>query len=146
MSVHDTSEVRPQAGSRGTGRTATTPQELYDVLSRAAEAGDVPTLLTLWTQDSAFVARPGQVGTRDTLEARLDGWLSVRPQQVVFTVKQLLSTGDTALALVPYSYTAELPEGRQPLTGVATDVLRRDPDGTWRFLYDNPFGVTGLGA
>ena len=30
------------------------------------------------------------------------------------------------------------------LSGIATDVMRRQPDGTWRYAIDNPGGVSRL--
>ncbi|GIJ45547.1 hypothetical protein Val02_24330 [Virgisporangium aliadipatigenens] len=34
------------------------------------------------------------------------------------------------------------PRGPVDLSGTATDVARRGPDGHWRYLIDNPFGTS----
>ena len=31
------------------------------------------------------------------------------------------------------------------LTGQTSDVVRRQPDGTWLLVIDNPFGCEGIG-
>lgn len=51
------------------------------------------------------------------------------------TVRHVLRAGDTALIVVDW----ELPEAG--MAGTATDVARRQSDGTWRCIIDNPHGV-----
>jgi ketosteroid isomerase-like protein len=50
---------------------------------------------------------------------------------------------DIALLVVDWSFRGTAPDGTSvDMSGTAADVVRRDPDGTWRYLVDNPFGTT----
>jgi len=50
--------------------------------------------------------------------------------------------GDTALLIVDWGITGTARGGHPiDLRGTATDVARRGPDGRWRYLIDNPFGI-----
>jgi ketosteroid isomerase-like protein len=123
----------------------TTPEELYDILATAVTNADVDTLVSLWETDSAFVMQPGQTGSgAEQLRGRFQYWLSTQPAGVTFRVGQLLQVGDLALALTPWSYTATTPDGSVPLEGIGTDVLRRQSDGTWKFVIDNPYGPAAV--
>jgi len=49
---------------------------------------------------------------------------------------------DIALLLVDWSIAGTSRQGYSiDLSGTATDVARRGPDGRWRYVIDNPFGV-----
>ncbi len=58
----------------------------------------------------------------------------------------IVTAGDIALSLAKWSLSGTDPEG-QPvqMNGTASDVLRRQSDGTWLFVIDNPWGISILG-
>ncbi|MFD1532559.1 hypothetical protein [Pseudonocardia aurantiaca] len=56
---------------------------------------------------------------------------------------ELLAGFTPALLVVDWSLRGTAPDGTSvDMSGTAADVVRRDPDGTWRYLVDNPFGTT----
>lgn len=51
--------------------------------------------------------------------------------------------GELALLVTDWSIRGRGRDGRAvDLTGTASDVARRGPDGTWRYVIDNPVGTT----
>jgi ketosteroid isomerase-like protein len=57
-------------------------------------------------------------------------------------VRRVLEAGDLALVAGNWSFTGTAPDGTAvTLTGNNADVLRRQPDGSWRFVIDNPWGT-----
>jgi len=55
-------------------------------------------------------------------------------------VKVVQSGEDLAMVYNDWSMSAKRPDG-QPVeaSGKAIEVVRRQPDGTWRFILDDPF-------
>ena len=49
-------------------------------------------------------------------------------------VRHVLENGDTALVVLDWQI------ARAGMSGTATDVARRQPDGTWKCVIDNPHG------
>ena len=57
-------------------------------------------------------------------------------------VTRVLEAGGLALVVGLWSFTGTGPDGKPvTLTGHNSDVLRRQADGSWRFVIDNPWGT-----
>jgi ketosteroid isomerase-like protein len=55
-------------------------------------------------------------------------------------VTRVLEAGDLALVVGVWSFVGTGPDGGT-LTGHNADVLRRQANGSWRFVIDNPWGT-----
>ena len=54
----------------------------------------------------------------------------------------MLVTGDLALLINEWTMQATGPDGSPvQLTATTSDVVRRQPDGSWRVAIDNPYGT-----
>jgi ketosteroid isomerase-like protein len=57
-------------------------------------------------------------------------------------VTRVLEASDMALVAGVWSFAGTAPNGEPVnLTGRNADVLRRQSDGSWRFVIDNPWGT-----
>ena len=57
-------------------------------------------------------------------------------------VTRVLEASDLALVIGAWSFTGTGPDGKPvTLSAKSADVLRRQADGTWRFVIDNPWGT-----
>ena len=57
-------------------------------------------------------------------------------------VKRILNTNDIALVTTEWSFNGTDPDGEHVhISAKSADVLRQQPDGTWRFVIDNPWGT-----
>jgi ketosteroid isomerase-like protein len=91
--------------------------------------------------DAVLVPRPGAPVTgadRIAANAHLLGFgLPMRAQ-----TRRIYTAGDIALLIVDWSVRGDTAHGFPvDLAATATDVLRRGPDGRWRCVIDNPYGV-----
>lgn len=126
--------------------TARTPEEVHQQWLAAINAGDIEALMSLCEPEATVVFGPGQVATGlDAIREGNAGLLALRPR-FDLRVAQVLMADNLALLLSPWTMTGTMPDGT-PLTlqGTTSDVVRRQPDGTWRFIIDNPTGSGGVG-
>ena len=76
----------------------------------------------------------------------MNGYVALKPK---FTVKaRSVQSGDGSLALtgLKWSATGTDPAGKPvTMSGNSTEVVRRQSDGTWLFVIDNPRGAENPG-
>lgn len=121
---------------------ADTPYQLYELFSEYFNAGTIDLLLTLYTEDAVLVPAAGQeargkYAIREALNGflALNGEFQLRPPTVV-------ETGDTALVMAKWTLKGTSPQGGPvEIAGQTSDVVRRQPDGNWLIVIDNPFGA-----
>lgn len=61
--------------------------------------------------------------------------------KLVFGESLVFPAGDLALIHTPW--TMQLPDGSSP-EGATAEVVRRQPDGSWKYVIDNPDGTALL--
>jgi ketosteroid isomerase-like protein len=57
------------------------------------------------------------------------------------TPTKVLQSGDIALVTSEWTFAGKGPDGALTMSGTSTDVMRRQADGTWLYVIDNPDGV-----
>jgi len=118
------------------------PEQVLEAIVEGINTGDFDLLMSLYEPGAAFASQPGKLapglgGIRDALGGfvALQGTLDLE-------VKRVLEVGDLALVVGEWSFTGTGPDS-EPVRLAArnADVLRRQADGSWRFVIDNPWGT-----
>ena len=120
--------------------TKMTPEKVLDLVVEGINAGDLDSLITLYEPHAA--SQPGQLarstaGIRESLRSFIDmnGKLDLK-------VKRVLRASDLALVTTEWSFSGTGVDGKDvKIDGKSADVLRQQPDQTWRFVIDNPWGT-----
>jgi uncharacterized protein (TIGR02246 family) len=118
------------------------PEECDLLLIEAAHKSDVEAAVALYEPNASFVQDSGEVVTgHAAIREAMKSFLALKPH---FTLKvNSVQSGDGTLALTraTWSMTGTDPEGK-PVTmgGRSAEVVRRQSDGTWKFVIDNPHG------
>jgi uncharacterized protein (TIGR02246 family) len=123
--------------------TASSPEHLMSLFAERAAAGDVDGLLALYEPDAVFEPQPG-ISLRGPAEIRaaLDGFAAMRPRIEYTGAVGVVVVDDIALVSNTWTMTAQLPDGGSHRDGgVSADVLRRQDDGSWLILIDQPRGT-----
>src|ERR1700739_322839 len=123
------------------------PEECDTLLLEALTRGDLETAVALYEPNASFVQDSGEViAGRAAIREVMKGFVALKPK---FTVKARWGlSGDATLALtgLKWSATGTDPEGKPvTMSGNSTEVVRRQSDGTWLFVIDNPHGAENPG-
>jgi uncharacterized protein (TIGR02246 family) len=119
-----------------------TPQQVLKSIVDGINTGNLDALMPLYEAEAAFATQPGSLshglpGVREALAGfiAMNGTLDLN-------VTRVLEADDLALVTTMWSFTGTGPDG-QPvkLAAQSADVLRRQGDGSWRFVIDNPWGT-----
>jgi uncharacterized protein (TIGR02246 family) len=117
------------------------PRQIDEQFAKSFDAGDVETLLALYEPEATMVPQPGSPVTgHDAIREALSQLIGLRGQIDVRTAAVVESAG---LALVMSDWT--LTGGTDPdgnpveLSGRATEVLRRQDNGSWLVVIDDPW-------
>ena len=119
---------------------ARTPDEVDRLFAQALNDGDAEGIVALYEPNACLVPQPGTtaVGT-EAIRQAVEGLLAMKPKISLETQSPLV-VGDVALTTSRWRLTGSSPDGDPvDMNGVSAEVARRQPDGTWRFVIDNPF-------
>lgn len=122
------------------------PKEAIQTLFGAFNKGDIDALVALYEPDAAMVAQPGQVatGTKGVREV-MAGFLALEPT-LTLEKNEVITAGDIALCVTKWTLKGTGQDGKPvQMEGTATDVLRKQADGSWLFVIDNAWGAGILG-
>ncbi len=115
------------------------PGDLHQLFMAGVNAHDIEALLALYEPDSTAVDLGGNsLSGLDNLRAFLTGFLSVA-REIEGGTRKVLVAGDMALMSSSWKVVLATPDGGTAIAmGTSAEVARRQPDGTWRFLIDDP--------
>ena len=121
---------------------AHTPEELDELFTQAVNAGDIEAVIKLYEPAASLTMQPGQVvsGAKAIREA-LSGFVAMKPRMTL-EARTLAEAGGIALTTSKWVLEGTGPDGKpMKVEGQCAEVARRQPDGTWLVVIDNPHGL-----
>ena len=121
---------------------ATSPEQCDILVGQAISAGDVDAALALYEPGATFVPEPGKtvIGT-DAIREVMVGFIAMKPTLKV-EVPLVVQSGDTAILYSQWTLTGTAPDGSAvDMAGKGQEVVRRQANGNWLFIIDNPGGA-----
>lgn len=120
---------------------ATTPEQIHELFVDALHTGDLDQLMALYEPDAAMMPEPGRVarGARQRRQALQQ--LVKSTGHMTFEAKAVVQVDELAYIANKWTKTDAGQDGNaETREGVAVEVVRRGPDGGWRFVIGNPWG------
>jgi uncharacterized protein (TIGR02246 family) len=118
------------------------PLDVVTRLVKAMNAGDLESALRLFEPGASFVAQPGVVVTGASgIRQALAGFMAIKPTLTI-EAQQIVEAGDVAQYCARWNIRGTDPTGKpMHMNGRSSSILRRQSNGTWLFLLDNPWGT-----
>jgi len=115
------------------------PQQLGHLFAELVNARDLEGLLALYEDEATFVGPDGESACgSDAIREHLEGLLAMAPQ-ITPTTGSVVIAGDVAMMSSGWRMSLGVSDGEpKQLEGSSTEVARRQPDGGWRYVIDNP--------
>ena len=112
-----------------------------DTNNSAVSAGDMEGILATFEPNGVLVGQPGMpaMGTPALREA-FKQFMTIEPK-ITVTSHEVIQADDIALHSSTWKMSGKAPDG-SPIeqNGFSVVVLRKQPDGRWLMVIDNPFG------
>lgn len=127
---------------RGLPMEELSPLDVIRQLVTAMNACDLEAAIALFEPGASFVIKPGVVvnGTAGIRQA-LEGFMALKPTLTI-EAQQVVQAGDVAQYCARWNLKGIDPMGTTvQLGGRSSSILRRQADGRWLFLVDNPWGT-----
>src|SRR5436190_12702737 len=119
----------------GTAMPARKPEECDLLIAKAINDGDVDAALGLYESDAVYMLEPGKPiqGSANLREA-FGAFIATKPKLTI-EVPITFQNGDLALTVSQWTVTSTDASGKSStMSGKGTEVVRRQADGTWKFV------------
>ncbi|MGE5683716.1 MAG: YybH family protein [Nitrososphaerota archaeon] len=119
-----------------------TPEEVLGAVTEGINNGDLDSLMKLYEPGACFASQPGMLAKGPEGIGECLGSFIDKNGKLDLTVKRILKTKDIALVTTEWSFNGTDRDGKHVhISAKSADVLRQQPDGTWLFVIDNPWGT-----
>ena len=121
------------------------PEQMNSAFAAAFNAGDIEALLALYEPDAVLVPKPSVVvHGLAAIRAALQEFLALKGHMQSDNVYTLVH-GDIALLRAAVHLVGTAANG-EPLEirNQTSEVVRRQPDGSWLYILDHPYGADPL--
>jgi ketosteroid isomerase-like protein len=113
-------------------------EDAHATLAAAFNTGDVATVMSMYDSTGIIVPEPGKpVSGPEKFEAAIKAILSIKGKMEIKTV-YCLQTGNIAVGRSEWNIT----DGSDvKISAKGIEVMRQQPDGTWKIVIDHAFGA-----
>lgn len=110
-------------------------------MTSSFEAGDLDKVMQTYEAGQTIMFQPGEpVTDPDIARQGFEQFLAISPK-FSYSGHEVIVQGDIAVHIAPWQMSGTDPEGKSvSADGLSVAVLRRQADGAWKMVIDNPYG------
>ncbi|MBY0280310.1 SgcJ/EcaC family oxidoreductase [Candidatus Binatia bacterium] len=117
---------------------ANTPEDLDRLFAEGVNAGDAAAVAALYESDGVLVFQGTTFQGPEQIRGFLEGMIAAKPE-ITMNVKHVVRAGDVAVLYNDWTMTTTGADGKtETSSGKAIEVVRRQPDGSWKYVIDDP--------
>ena len=116
------------------------PEDLLNSQVEEFNKRNISFLMTLYEKDVCFASKSEQVKDPESIRRTLQSFIDMGTK-LEAREKRVLQANDLTLLITEWTINGTEPDGKPiNLTGRGTVVLRRQSDGVWLMVIENPWG------
>lgn len=121
-------------------------QALVETMTTAFQNGNIDAVMQSYTPEAVVLFEPGTpVSGAGALRGAFGEMAALKPV-FAYSGHEVVVAGDTAVHFAPWTMHATLPDGSEiTQSGLSVAVMRKQADGSWRMVIDNPHGAHLMG-
>ncbi len=121
---------------------AKTPNDIHRLFAERFRSGDLDGMMELYDREATFITQSGELAAgTDAIREVLDGFLQLA-ESFELGHDQVVQSGGVALLRNDWTLRGRDPSGNQvEMSNRTAGVARRQTDGGWQILIDNPWGI-----
>ena len=124
-----------------------TARRVDEIFQEAMNECDVEKAMSLYAENAVFVQEPGKpvITGLDSIRKAIEEFQAIKPKLKV-EVLQFIEVDDVAFFTLKWEIMGTSPEGDEiHISSYDGNVVKRQSDGTWKTLIDNPFHAHHIG-
>lgn len=124
-----------------------TARRVDEIFQQAMNEGDLDKAVALYDDNAVFVQEPGKppITGLDNIREALAQFQAIKPKLKV-EVMQFVEADDVAFFTLKWEIKGTSPDGEQiQMSSYDGNVVKRQPDGSWKTIIDNPFHAHHIG-
>ena len=112
-----------------------------ETMTAALQNKDIAAVMAIYEPSATVAFEPGSpISDNAVLEQMFTGMAAINPV-FDYAGHDVIVNGDLAVHIAPWHMTAVTPDGQEiNQSGLSVAVLRRQSDGDWKIVIDNPHG------
>ena len=113
-----------------------------ETMTTSFQAAEIARVMDSYEPGATVVFEPdAPINDAAILEQMFSGMAALNPVFEYPAGHEVIVSGDIAVHISPWSMTAKSPDGQAiAQSGLSVAVLRKQPDGGWKMVIDNPHG------
>lgn len=118
------------------------PLATIRAMTKAFESNDIDGVMSSYESPATIVFEPGSpLSDKYQIEQMFKAMALVKPAFVYPGGHEVVVSGNLALHIAPWRMTGRSPDGQDiAQSGLSVSILRRQVDGSWKLVVDNPHG------
>ena len=124
-----------------------TARRVDEIFQEAMNECDLEKAMSLYAENAVFVQEPGKpvITGLDNIRKAIEEFQAIKPELKV-EVLQFIEVDDVAFFTLKWEIKGTSPEDEEiHVSSYDGNVVKRQPDGTWKTLIDNPFHAHHIG-